>query len=232
MKFPFQFVAITLVLLYATPAAISAQSSTPGIDKILVFEPLVNIDTVGKQNKREFSPEVSKEVAGYVRQGLVAAIPQQVQQVPFNPDSVSTRSLFNEMIEIVKTVEALKRRTVTVALTPSMAYILEKHNCRYAMGTLVFGFTGLKGNFGKQVAKGVGVGILTGILTLGTVVVVPVPNKAYATIYSFALDKEKNEVVFYKRVHGDGVEPTKPEQLQKEIVNSFAPYFYPKSKRR
>ncbi len=69
-----------------------------------------------------------------------------------------------------------------VKSTPLMDSIIKSHDQRFALCLVDTGFGRKKGNYGKQIAKGIGVGILTmGVYT-------PVPYKANTTLYAMIVD--------------------------------------------
>ncbi len=67
-------------------------------------------------------------------------------------------------------------------LTPTIDSLLDARNQRFALGAAIEGFARRQGNYGEQIAKSVGVGILT----LG--MFVPVPEKASLGVYAILMD--------------------------------------------
>ena len=88
-----------------------------------------------------------------------------------------------EIIHLMQHVRA-KRKLNAVELTPTLDSIMESRNERYALAFIASGFGRKKGNYGGQVAKGVGLGILT----LG--LYAPVPGKSNLSIFALVLDSQ------------------------------------------
>ena len=132
-----------------------------------------------------------------------------------------SKSIFNS--ETGRLAEAITRQRSLndIKITPVIDSIMEKNNTRFAMSVVAVGFGRRKGNYGGQVAKGIGVGILT----LGTVT--PVPTKSSLNLYGFIFDSKKDEVTYYNRqIPNKEVSPTDLESIEKLLLESFNGYLY------
>ena len=87
------------------------------------------------------------------------------------------------------------------------------------MFIIATGFTRIKGNYGGQIAKGIGVGLLT----LG--MVVPTPIKANSAVHAMIVDAKEDNVAFYQRSRQEK-EPLNEQVLRLQLTEIFKGYFY------
>lgn len=116
------------------------------------------------------------------------------------------------------------QKTSRLADLPTSAPIdslLTAHGYRYGLLVCSNGFSRHNRNYGLSVATGVIVGVLTAVLTLGTYVYMPLPNKGSSHIYAAIVDAEEHRIVFYNRNTPDEAEPLNPKTLRKQINTLF-----------
>lgn len=76
-----------------------------------------------------------------------------------------------------------------------------------------------KGNLAGQVAKGVGMGLLT----LGMYYQSPI--SANSTIYTMIVDAKENNIAFYKKSSLNNKKPNNSEVIKKQVEKIFEGYF-------
>jgi hypothetical protein len=113
-----------------------------------------------------------------------------------------------------------KRDISNLKLTPSLDSLLESNQKRFGLVTVTTGFTRRKGNYGGQIAKGIGIGILT----LGMYTQTPV--KATSTIYAMIVDAKENNIAFFNKSLLSDKEPLDETVLKKQIEAVFNKYFW------
>ena len=126
--------------------------------------------------------------------------------------------------DILKTVTEIrtKKKLDQIRTTPLMDSIVKNQNQRFALCIINAGFDRKKGNYGNQIAKGIGVGILTmGMYT-------PVPIKANTSMYAMIFDAQKSSVVFYNTIPVIEKSPTDKKNLSQLYNKIFEGYFYNK----
>jgi hypothetical protein len=200
-------------------------SSVPSedINSVDYFESIAYVQLIEKGNKSTFSDSLST----MTKNTLDSIIDSQQsklrldEKILISNDSLRAR-VENELGYLTQSIFQ-QRKLDAIQLTPAIDSILESRNQRFAMATIATGFGRKKGNYGGQVAKGVAVGILT----LG--LVVPTPAKSNLTLYTYIFDSEKDEVAFYNNLLLDKEkEPTDPEFLERQLINTFKGYYYEK----
>jgi len=113
-----------------------------------------------------------------------------------------------------------QKSIANLRLTPTLDSLLETNDKRFGLLTITTGFTRAKGNYGRQVAKGVGLGILT----LGTVYTSPI--KASSTVYVMIVDSKDNNVAFFRKSLLGDAQPLEEKILRKQVQQIFNGYFW------
>lgn len=123
--------------------------------------------------------------------------------------------------DILGTIEQIMKtkKIEQVRTTPLMDSIARSQNQRYTLCLVNAGFARKKGNYTNQIAKGIGIGILTmGLVT-------PVPVKATTSMYAMIYDAERSSVVFYNSLPPVEKSPVDPLNLAKLYSNLYNGYF-------
>lgn len=216
------FTILTIIVIFlsscGTTRQLMSNRNPTEINKILILKPYTKIEVINKGNKAEYSPEVSKQVTAYIVESLEKFIPSRIEKYKFEADSLELFELYKEMYTLAIRVE--QNRNITgIKLSNKMLTFLEKYNYDYAIGVLDFGFTRAKGNYENQVAKSIGIGILT----LG--MYAPIPVKSYSTMICFIVDKENKNIAFYRKDLGQEKEPTNKNVIESQISKMLIQYF-------
>jgi hypothetical protein len=186
-------------------------------------QPLPPVGLIGlieKGNQPRHSPELSAAAA----EQLQAALSQQQQPLKLTgslPVAAAEQARLRR--EVLTTVQLLMRSkpqaggtAYSVQPLPVLDSLSYGSEARYVLATVRHGFTRTPGNYQGQVAKTLGIGLLT----LG--MAVPVSLKASAHLYAFVYDREEQRVVFFNHV-GQEREPLKEAALQQQLRTVFAP---------
>ena len=203
-------------------------SSVPpsAINEMAYFEPISYIRLIEKGNKSKFSDSLSQITKTNVEK-IILKNKKKLKisnSIKIENDTLMNR-IENEISFLIQT--ASKNNSLKgLTLTPTIDSILKINNQRFALATVSVGFGRRKGNYGGQVAKAVGIGILT----LG--MYSPVPIKSNITIYGIIFDSKLNEIAFYKRTKPIEKSPTDSKILEKQITKLFEGYFYEQKRKR
>lgn len=197
-------------------------SSVPSdeIARMAYFEPISYIQHVEKGNKGVLNDSLSK-VSQYKLDSLISVNRNKLkigEKIVIDDDSIRSR-IENETAFIIQTA-IINKKVEGIALLPTIDSIMENNGERFAMATIISGFGRRKGNYGGQVAKGIGVGILT----LG--MYAPVPIKSNITVYTVIFDSKRNEIAFYNRNMPIEKSPTDAIIIEKQLLKLFKGYFY------
>jgi hypothetical protein len=184
------------------------------------IEPYSYISKIGSGNKRKLNDTASIES----RQLLIKIVNELKGQIPLTgeitvSDTTIKRKLEKEIEFLCISADRLKSIT-DLKITPIIDSLLDKKGKRFGLITVSVGFTREKGNYGKQVAKGAAMGILT----LGMYYQTPI--KANSTIYVMIVDAQENNISFFRKSSLQDKEPLDEKILTKQFKDIFDGYFW------
>ena len=210
--------AILLFASCGTNRQLVSDRKPADINKLTIIKPLADIKLIERGNSGEYSKYDSEKVRDNISDLLNQYLPQRVQKTKIKMDTVDNLSLQKEIYTLAAIVEK-NQQINDVVLSDKMLSLLNKYDQDYVMGIVSFGFTRVKGNYGKQIAKGIGVGILTlGLYT-------PVPIKSSSTLICFIVDRKNKNIAFYRKNTMQDNDPTNIKVLEKQINGMLSKYF-------
>lgn len=187
------------------------------IDSLYAFHLPSLIYTIAKGNKSEFNAfysDYSLSIRKMVFDDIKPGNSVKVLPVEYSGDYKKiNRYLWNVIVEMEQ-----KKKINGIVLSDSILNFMEQKNIQYALVTFNSGFSREKGNLNKQVAKGIGVGLLT----LG--MAMPVPVKANTQTICYIIDRKNRNIAFYKKV-SEELEPLKFKNLQSQYRSLLDSYF-------
>jgi hypothetical protein len=200
-----------LVQACATSEELSKIIKPKEIERLGYFTPISYMGIIEKGNKGTRSESLSKESTGLL-DSLIAAKKQTFHiQSDLTPADTIISNRLNKEISNLVFQATTKTKVININLSPTVDSVMEANQERFAVALVATGFSRVKGNYGGQVAKGIGVGLLTlGMYT-------PVPVKANSTIHAVIFDAKNNTVALYKRSQLVDKEPTDRKVLNKQV---------------
>jgi len=216
---------IGISIIVSTSSCVSNKmltSSVPpsAINEMVYFEPISYIHLIKKGNKSKLNDSLSQITKNKVENILLKNKGKLniSNSIKVENDTL-TKRIENEIIFLIQTASRNKSLK-GLTLTPTIDSILKSNNQRFALAIVSVGFGRRKGNYSGQVAKAIGIGVLT----LG--MYIPAPVKSNITIYGIIFDSKLNEIAFYKRTKPIEKSPTDSKILEKQITKLFEGYFY------
>lgn len=200
-------------LLYAcATSAELARMVKPGeIDRLGYFTPVSYMGVIAKGNKVEESKFVSKISADILDSLILVKKPTyNITKVLTPADSVLQKKLNGEIVQLIKHSSG-KTKVHNLNLLPTIDSVMEANYERFAVEFVASGFSRLKGNFGGQVAKGIGIGLLTAGMY------VPTPIKANSNIQAIIFHSKNNSVAMYKSSQVADKEPTNSAVVSRQL---------------
>jgi hypothetical protein len=212
---------ISLVLSSScvTNKYISKNVKPTDITEIKYFQPLSYISLIEKGNTSKPNDSLSqismKLLDSVIRHNNNFRIEKKIEVGNLKNHIKVT----NELGSIIQTIMN-NRKLDGVTLTPTIDSIMKSNNQRFAMASATTGFGRRKGNYGNQIAKGIGIGILT----LGMYAQVPI--KSSLSLYTIILDSERNEVVYYCKTSPVEASPTDKKIIEKQYKLLYQGWIY------
>lgn len=189
------------------------------INEPMYFEPLSFISLIEKGNKSKQNDSLSNVSKKILDSIIVENKDFKIsKKIEISEPKIKVK-VDNELSELIIGI-VRNNKIEGVKLTPTIDSILKSKKQRFALATVTAGFGRKKGNYGGQIAKGIGVGILTlGMYT-------PVPVKSNSTLFAVILDSERNEVIYFSKNLPVEKSPTERKVLESQYKKLFNGYFY------
>lgn len=210
-----------VILLTSCTSSKLINRAVPGsaIKEPAYFEPLAFVSLIDKGNNGKHNDSIS-----HVSKILLDSVIQQSKNLKVSKKIELTDLKFKEEIDgelAVLIQNIIKTNKIEgVKIPAKIDSILSASNHRFTLATVTSGFGRAKGNYGKQIAKGIGVGVLTlGMYT-------PVPIKASTTLYVIIFDTQKREIIYYAKSSPIEKSPTDKKALEKLYRTLFEGYIY------
>lgn len=210
--------AISLSSCGTTGYLASGYNDVDAIKDVVLFEPVSKIETIGKGEIT-----VTNDTACVASQDMLLQTVKECES-GLNILSVYMPSGEEEAEIVRKGVESLYSqllhsqgsfRTASFVVPESLDGIVERTGNRYGMAVYGYGFSRTGGNYAAQIAKGVGLAILT----LGSVYTVPYKDKS--NIHIFIIDSEQDCVAWHNHDIAADYNPLKQKHLEKQFKRIF-----------
>lgn len=218
---------IYLALMIATGACMSSCGparhlsngyQTDEIRDVMLFDPVSKIEIIGKGGIT-----VTDTTACIASQELLLET-LKTYDSGLNIKAVHRPESNRETEKIRKEIENLYARhlnaseedgAITYPIPENIDRILEKSGHRYGMVLYCYGFSRTGGNYATQVAKSVGIALLT----LGSVYTVPYKDKS--NLHLFLIDSEKDQIAYQIHSIAPDYNPLKPKHVEKQFKYLF-----------
>ncbi len=190
------------------------------VTDLKLLEPFSYISIIKKGNRGQIDDStslISKQHVFKVLGELNSLLPLTGEIVL--SDTAINHSLEKEYELLILTADRTKNIT-NLKITPTLDKILEANQTRFGLMIISTGFTRMKGNYGKQVAKGAALGVLT----LGMYYQTPI--KSYSTIYAMIVDSKENNITFFRKSFLQDREPLDESVMTKQFKKIFDGYFW------
>ena len=221
-----KYLNITLILTCyvfssCTPTKILTSNVNPTeVTDLKLLEPFSYISMIKKGNRGQLDDSISS----ISKQLNINILKNFNGEIPITGDIILTDTTINKTLEkeyenLILTADRNKNIS-NLKITPTLDKILETNDTRFGLIVICTGFTRAKGNYGKQIAKGAGLAILT----LGMYYQTPI--KAYSTIYAMIVDSKEDNIAFYRKSFLQDKEPLDESVLTKQIKDIFKGYFW------
>jgi hypothetical protein len=216
------FLIISCIILSSCTATklLTSNVQPSEITDLKLFEPHSYISIIKKGNKGE----VDDSISSISEQLNISVLNSFNGQIPISGNIILTDATTNKILEkecenLIITADRNKNIS-NLKIPPTLDKVLEANKSRFGLIIVCTGFTRQKGNYGKEIAKGAALGLLT----LGMYYQTPI--KAYSTIYTMILDSKENNVAFYRKSYKQNMEPLDQSVLTNQYKKIFDGYFW------
>ena len=197
------------------------------ITEMLKIEPFSYIYYIEKGNQEIFNDSLS-----YIAENLLSETMEKFSyKLRLSPDKIDLTDednleILSKELDLLISSAVHSKKVLNISITPFIESILTDNNKRFGLIIVQNGFSRTKSNYGGQVAKAIGLGIVTGLLT--GVAVYQTPVKANSTLYALIVDNQNKNVAFFNKSVLHGSEPVVRENITKQINSVFEKYLWGK----
>jgi hypothetical protein len=166
---------------------------------------------IQNKNKPLYNDSLSKSSASLLKETLLGLKGIQISDT----STVENKIKYEKEVESLLTNIIAKKNITAIKLTPFIDSLISNSGNRFNVIILASGFSRGQGNYGKEIAKSVGVGLLTlGMYT-------PIPYKASSNLYLIIADAQNHSIAFYNRSNFIDKEPLNKKVLIQQFQNIF-----------
>ena len=221
--------AAVLCTSCATSKFLTSDVKSFEITEMLKIEPFSYISLIETGNNITYSESISNSTQLVLNESLQLFKGQlRLSSEEIKPINSSEMNILEQEVNHLIMSAERNRSIEGIQITPFIESLLNASDKRFGLIIVQFGFTRDKGNYRNQVAKGIGMGIGTAILTMGMVSVYQVSTKANSTLHAMIVDNKNKNVAFYNKSVLKDKEPTERENIIKHLNKVFDNYFWRK----
>lgn len=222
MKKPFLISFAVLLLSSCASTLITDKNITPAeLQNIAYHEPISIIHLIQKGNQAKINDSLS-QVSTAILDSIITSSnqPRISKRIDVTDPKVKMR-LENDLLKTISEIRKTNK-IETVKTTPLMDSLVKAEQQRFVLCMVNTGFARRKNNYGNQVMKGIGIGILTmGMYT-------QVPIKSTTSTYAMIYDAQKSSVVFFNYIPAIERSPVDEKNMGSIYKLLFDKYYNPK----
>lgn len=181
---------------------------------VLLFDPVSRIEVIGKDNLNAKSETASAEAQNLLKEKICT------YDTGLGIDALHVSEDLKEAYAIQDDIIALADWYINtngedlsyIEIPPTIDSIIESSGRRYGMIIYSEGFSRTGGNYALEIAKTVGIGILTGYVT--------VPFKNSSSIYLMILDSKTDRIAYNRCTFGE-YNPLSGKHVEKQFKRLF-----------
>ena len=207
----------------STSKILTSDVKSVEITEMLKIEPFSYISLIESGNRGAYNDSISRSTQTVLNESLETfrgKLRLSSEEIKLT-DSVARKRLEQEFNFLIMSAER-NRSIKGIPITPLVDSLLNANDKRFGLIIVQSGFTRAKGNYGGQIAKGIGMGILTMGMYYQT------PIKSNSTLYAIIVDNKNRNVAFYNKSILQDKEPTEKENIIKQLNLIFEKYFWEK----
>jgi hypothetical protein len=203
----------------STSKLLKSELNPHDLEDIQLFHPVSKFYHIDKGNRLEFNDSLSR-----ISKLLLLDILRQNQTLPWGEEIVAedgyAQEVLNDEITLLfhQTANSKSKNLHQVVIPPMITSLLAENGKRFGILTATTGFNRRKGNYGGQILKGIGIGVLT----MG--MYYPVPIKANSFVEVIIVDNNTKEVAFFRRSQLPETEPLNKATLHRQLEAIFKGY--------
>ena len=198
-------------------AARKVAEDAPYRKDVVLFDPVSRIDVIGQQKQRERSEIVSADAQNLLRDILCTFDSGVEISTIYVPEELE------EAFELQDDIVALGQWYMEtdgedlnyITIPETLDRIIEESGHRYGLAVYSVGYSRTGGNYALEIAKSIGLGILTGWVSA--------PYKDETHIFLMILDSDTDRIIYNRHCFGE-YNPLKEKHIQKALKRTFSDF--------
>lgn len=220
MKIKVLLLILPLLASCSTAKYYTSNVAATEVKDVVLLNPESNISLVGKDNKCTYNDSLTTISEELVKDAILS----NKDKIPVTKTVAVNDKIINQMYSMVSKAVKSNKKIWTVTIPESIDSLIESTGSRFGMIVISTGFTRVKGNYGNELAKGIGLGILT----LGAYYQVPV--KSYLNLYVLIADSKDNNITFFRKSSIEDKSPVDELVVDKQVLDIFKDYTWTEAK--
>ena len=218
MKYLLKYSLLFLLFSCSSAKFISKSVKPFEVKEMDYFDPLISVKLINEENKVIINDSIIQKVKtkfnSVIGKFEYSKISDEIEFVNLE-EKANFNNLIAKFLESVRTSKDID----DVTIEPELESYLNLSKNRFVLVTSMNGFGRVKKNYNNELAKGVGIGLLT----LG--LYIPVPVKGNVNIQSLIFDKQRKRAVFVGNTMPNEDSPFNINHLEKQFINSFIGFY-------
>ncbi len=184
-----------------------------------LFQPIVSVFTMEKENKVLYNEAISKETNFNLTNTIFKyKLKLPVWEYFYSKDSVANEKI-NTEIKLLFVAMKIAKKTTDVKITPFLDKILETNGKRFGLLIFAEGFSRTQKNYNNQLMLGALTAVVFG---LGNAYI---PDKNYLSLYAIIIDAKENNIAFFNDAYGPNIDPSNQQNMYYKVDELFSKYF-------
>ena len=183
------------------------------LDEVAILTPFTYVEFLDAKGEVAYDDSLSAVCAQLITNALLQSPLPTGRMIPV--DLAGEDPTFRDAIASLREIDPKKAGEIPIP--QELDRLLEENGQRYGVVVFANGFTRDRKDYGKKMALGLGMAILTTAISLGTVTAYSIPEKSILRTWIGILDAETDQFVFYNRRTAEDAEPTKIKHVSDQI---------------
>lgn len=211
--------AAIVALVSCAPTKYVAPDLGSTLDKVAIVTPFTYIEFLDQNNLKAYDDSLSGACAHLITEALAQSGLPTTQVIPI--DFQEADAAFPDALASLRDVNP--KYAGQTHVPPVLRNLLLDNGARYGVIVFANGFSRDRKGYAKAAALGVGLAVLTAVISMGTVSAYAIPVKSEMSTWIGIVDAEEDCFVFYNARYEEGAEPAIPHHVTRQIQKLLKP---------
>lgn len=211
--------AAVVALASCAPTRYVAPDLGTTLDKVAVVAPFTYIEFLDKDGMKAYDDSLSGECARHITEALAQSTLPVTRVIPvdYTPDDPGIPDALASLRDVEPKYAALAH------IPPVLRNLLLENGQRYGVVVFANGFSRDRRNYAKAAAIGLGLAVMSAVISMGTMSVYSIPVKSEMRTWIAIVDAEEDCYLFYNKRYEEGAEPALPGDVSRQVHKLLNP---------